>query len=98
MGLTTNGVVITESIKFVQTNKEKLTIATKKPDNVSKESKEPDYGEDHGQVKEEQVKETNEQETTNQGFLDYVCSSIFRSSTMNELHGNLIISEPLGFV
>jgi hypothetical protein len=30
MGLTTNGVVITESIKFGQTNKEKLTIATKK--------------------------------------------------------------------
>ena len=93
MGLTTNGVVITDAIKFVQTNKEKLM--SKEDD---KESKEPDYGEDHGQVKEEQEKETNEQETTNQGFLDYVCSSIFRSSTMNELHGNLTISEPLGFV
>jgi hypothetical protein len=37
MDLTTNGVVITDAIKFVQTNKEKLT----KGDN--KESKEPDY-------------------------------------------------------
>ena len=45
MDLTTNGVVITDAIKFVQTNKEKLTMSTKE-DNGSKESKEPDYDED----------------------------------------------------
>src|SRR5215204_2538113 len=33
MDLTTNGVVITDAIKFVQTNKEKLTISTKEDDN-----------------------------------------------------------------
>ena len=43
MDLTTNGVVITDAIKFVQTNKEKLTMSTRKND---KESKEPDYEED----------------------------------------------------
>ena len=45
MDLTTNGVVITDAIKFVQTNKEKLTMSTNE-DNGSKESKEPDYDED----------------------------------------------------
>jgi hypothetical protein len=40
MDLTTNGVVITDAIKFVQTNKEKLTVSGKEDD---KESKEPDY-------------------------------------------------------
>ena len=40
MDLTTNGVVITDAIKFVQTNKEKLTKSKKEDD---KESKEPDY-------------------------------------------------------
>ena len=33
MDLTTNGVVITDAIKFVQTNKEKLTMATKEEEN-----------------------------------------------------------------
>ena len=42
MDLTTNGVVITDAIKFVQTNKEKLTMSSKEDD---KESKEPDYDE-----------------------------------------------------
>ena len=42
MDLTTNGVVITDAIKFVQTNKEKLM--SKKEDD-DKESKEPDYDE-----------------------------------------------------
>jgi hypothetical protein len=42
MDLTTNGVVITDAIKFVQTNKEKLTMSAKE----DKESKEPDYHED----------------------------------------------------
>ena len=35
MDLTTNGVVITDAIKFVQTNKEKLSMSTKE-DNGSK--------------------------------------------------------------
>jgi hypothetical protein len=54
MDLTTNGVVITDAIKFVQTHKEKL--------NISKESKEPDYNEDKDQLEEEQEKETGELE------------------------------------
>jgi len=41
MDLTTNGVVITDAIKFVQTNKEKLTMSTKEYNNGSKESKKP---------------------------------------------------------
>ena len=40
MDLTTNGVVITDAIKFVQTNKEKLMTM------VDKESEEPDYDDD----------------------------------------------------
>jgi hypothetical protein len=50
MDLTTNGVVITDAIKFVQTNKEKLTMSTKEEDNGSKEGKEPDYDEDKDQL------------------------------------------------
>ena len=70
MDLTTNGVVITDAIKFVQTNKEKLSMS-KKEDNGSKESKEPDYDEDKDQLEEKQEEETGEvrkQETTNQIF------------------------------
>ena len=69
MDLTTNGVVITDAIKFVQTNKEELTIS-KKEDNGNKEAEEPDYGEDKDQLEEEQEKETGElkEETTNQVF------------------------------
>ena len=63
MDLTTNGVVITDAVKFVQTNKEKLTMSTKK-ENTSKESKEPDYDEDKEQLEEKQ--EVNQ--TTNQVF------------------------------
>ena len=65
MDLTTNGVVITDAIKFVQTNKEKLTISVKKED---KESKEPDYDEDKEQLEEKQEKETRERETANETF------------------------------
>ena len=64
MDLTTNGVVITDAIKFVQTNKEKLTMSSKEEQN-GKESKEPDYNEDKEQLEEGQEKETDEQETTN---------------------------------
>lgn len=40
MDLTTNGVVITDAIEFVHTNKQKLTMSKEEDD---KESKEPDY-------------------------------------------------------
>jgi transcriptional regulator len=66
MDLTTNGVVITDAIKFVQTNKEKLTMSKKEDDDT--ESKEPDYDEDKDQLEEKQEEETDEQETTNQVF------------------------------
>ena len=69
MDLTTNGVVITDAIKFVQTNKEKLTMSTKKKN--GKESKEPDYDEDKDQLEEKQEEETgglDRRETTNQVF------------------------------
>jgi predicted transcriptional regulator len=69
MDLTTNGVVITDAIKFVQSNKEKLTMSSKE-DNGSKESNEPDYDKDKEQLEEEQEDETGElnQETTNRVF------------------------------
>ena len=67
MDLTTNGVVITDAIKFVQTNKERLAMSTKEV-NGSKESKEPDYDEDKEQLEGEQEKETENQEITNQVF------------------------------
>jgi hypothetical protein len=69
MDLTTNGVVITDAIKFVQTNKEKLTMSTKE-DNSGKESNEPDYDEDKDQLEEKQEEETGKsnQVTTNQVF------------------------------
>jgi hypothetical protein len=69
--LTTNGVVITDAIKFVQTNKEKLMLnkAKEKEDN-GKESKGPDYDENNDQIEEKQKEETGElkQETTNRIF------------------------------
>jgi hypothetical protein len=66
---TTNGIVITDVIKFVQTNKEKLTMSTKEEDNSSKESKEPDYDEDKDQLEEKQEEETGElNQTTNLVF------------------------------
>ena len=70
MDLTTNGVVITDAIKFVQTNKEKLSMSTKEEDKGSKESKEPDYadGEDNDHLEEKQEEKTERQETTNQVF------------------------------
>ena len=67
MDLTTNGVVITDAIKFVQTNKEKLTMSTKEDDN-GKESNESDYHEDRGELEEKQEEKTGEQKTTNQLF------------------------------
>jgi hypothetical protein len=63
MDLTTNGVVITDAMKFVQTNREKLAMSGKEDD---KESEELDYNEDKDQLEEEQEKRTGE--TTNQIF------------------------------
>ena len=62
MDLTTNGVVITDAIKFVQTNKEKLTMSTYE----DKNREEPDYNEDQEQLEEKQEEENGE--TTNQVF------------------------------
>jgi Homeodomain-like domain-containing protein len=67
MDLTTNGVVITDAIKFVQTNKEKLTMSVSQKDD-SKESNEPDYDEDKDQIEESQEEETGEKATTNTTF------------------------------
>lgn len=69
--LTTNGVVITDAIRFVQTNKQKLTMSTKGEQNNDKESKEPDYDEDQEQIEEKQEEETgeiNQRETINRVF------------------------------
>lgn len=64
MDLTTYGVIITDAIRFVQTNKEK----SKKENDGDKESKEPNYDEDKDQLEEEQEEKTGEKETTNQVF------------------------------
>jgi hypothetical protein len=70
MALTTNGVVITDAIKFVQTNREKLTMSMSQKADNSKESEEPHYDEDKDQLKDEQEEKTGEikQETTNKVF------------------------------
>ena len=68
MDLTTNGVVITDAIKFVQTNKEKLTMSTKEDKN-GEESKEPDYDEDKDQLEEKQEEpDLDKTKTINQVF------------------------------
>jgi hypothetical protein len=60
MDLMTNGVIITDAIKFVQTNKEKLTTMSndvngKKSDNI-------DYDKD-GDENKDQLEENKEEET-----------------------------------
>ena len=74
MDLTTNGVVITDAIKFVQTNKEKLTRSVKEEQN-GKESNDIDNGEDDDneedgdQLEEKSVEETGKlTNTTNNTF------------------------------
>jgi hypothetical protein len=67
MDLTTNGVVITDAIKFVQTNKEKLM--SKKEDGGT-ESKESDYDEDKDQLEEGQ----EETESSNYYFISFRCT------------------------
>ena len=78
MDLTTNGVVITDAIKFVQTNKEKLTMSTKEDDN-SKESKEPDYDEDKEQLEEKQEEETGEIRERKQQIESFDLISVLRN-------------------
>jgi hypothetical protein len=68
MDLTTNGVIITDAMKFVQANKERLTTTiSNKEGNGSEESKEPDYDEDKDLLEEKQEGDTGEQ-TTNHVF------------------------------
>jgi hypothetical protein len=68
MDLTTNGVVITDAIKFVQTNKEKLATMSDKKEN-DKEPREPDYDEDKEQLEEDREEElTEEKASTNTTF------------------------------
>jgi hypothetical protein len=65
MDLTTNGVVITDAIKFVQTNKEKLTttMSAKEEENSIKEPKKPDYDYNGDDVEgEDQLEEKQEEE------------------------------------
>ena len=70
MDLTTNGVVITDAIKFVQTNKEKLTMSSKLENN-DKESKESNNDEEKDQLEEKQgdaTGETDQRDTINRVF------------------------------
>jgi vacuolar-type H+-ATPase catalytic subunit A/Vma1 len=69
MDLMTNGVSVTDAIRFVQTYKEKLTTMYAKGGN-SKENEESGYNDDKDQIEEKQEEETGEikQETTNQVF------------------------------
>jgi len=53
MDLTTNGIVITDAIKFVQNSKEKLKSSKENEEDESKESNEPNYDKDKGQLGEE---------------------------------------------
>ena len=67
MDLTTNGVFITDAIKFVQTNKEKITMSTME----DKESKLPEYNDDKDhleQKQEDETGETNHRDTINRVF------------------------------
>jgi hypothetical protein len=59
MDLTTNCVVITDAIKFVQTNKERLIMSVRE-DNNDKESKEPEYDDVADQLEEKQEVETGQ--------------------------------------
>lgn len=68
MDRTTNGVVITDAIKFVQINKEKLTMSGKEDD---KEFEEPDYNEGKDQLEEKQEEETGEKRNNKSSFLNF---------------------------
>jgi hypothetical protein len=67
MDLATNGVVITDAIKFVQTNKEKITMSTME----DKESKVPEYNDDKDHLEkkqEDETGETDQRDTINRVF------------------------------
>ena len=67
MDLTTNGVVITDAIKFVQTNKKKLTTMSAREENNRKESDEHDHdvnNDHHEKRQEEETGEPDKQEST----------------------------------
>lgn len=70
MDLTTGGVIVTDAIRFVQTNKEKLTMPVSQKADNNETSEEPDYGEGKDQLEEEQEEKAGEikQETTNEVF------------------------------
>ena len=59
MDLTANGVVITDAIKFVQTNKEKLMSKEN-----NKESRELDYDENKDELEEGQESLINKEQQT----------------------------------
>jgi hypothetical protein len=61
MDLTTNGVVITDAIKFVQNSREKLATSSKEQENGKDTESEQQQGE-------KETGELNEQKTTNQIF------------------------------
>jgi acyl-ACP thioesterase len=61
MDLTTNDIIITDAIKFVQINKENLTMSKM----GEEEYNEHGYDEDRDRLEEDQEKESGEQETTN---------------------------------
>jgi hypothetical protein len=65
MDLITYGVVVTDAIKFVHTNKEKLISKEEEND---KESKEPGSNEDKDQLGERQEELTQDKQTINQVF------------------------------
>ena len=58
----TNGVIITDAIRFVQTSKEKLVMSKE----GEKKSNDPNYNKD--QLEEEQEENAGEKDTTNQVF------------------------------
>jgi IS30 family transposase len=66
MDLTTNGVTITDAIKFVQTNKDKLTLSIR--DEHSNKSKEAGYNKDKDQIGEQPEPAQGEEKTTNRVF------------------------------
>ena len=70
MDLTTNGVIITDAIKFVQNSKDKVNQSSSSQED--EESKEPDYNNEDSKGEEEQEKGTGEisesEATTNQVF------------------------------
>ena len=90
MDLTTNGVVITDAIKFVQTNKEKLTVSAKEEDN-GKESKEPDYDEVRCRSSRTRKRETGEiEEETMNNFSELVSKGI--NSRRRKVRNLILIS------